>query len=102
MPASTLAAEEFGLHSMDVRRLSAALFEVGCQLTLPAPETRAELALADVPLLQVQFHVAAVERMGGLVALERSQAFSIAGVLPRRRAFVVGCRCLSPKPLPLR
>ena len=67
-----LAAEEFGLHSRDVRRLSAALFEVGCQLTLAAPETRAELTITDGPSLEVQFHVAAVERMGGLVALERS------------------------------
>ena len=66
------AAEEFGLDLRDVRRLSAALFEVGCQLTLAAPETRAELTLADGPSIEVQFHVAAVERMGGLVALEQS------------------------------
>jgi PAS domain S-box-containing protein len=67
-----LAAEEFGLDSTDVRRLSAALFEVGCRLTLAAPETRAELMLSDGPSLEAQFHVAGVERIGGLVALERS------------------------------
>ena len=96
-----LAAEEFGLDSTDVRRLSAALFEVGCQLTLAAPETRAELMLSDGPSLEAQFHVAGVERVGGLVALERSLiAVPIAGPPPRRRAFVVGCRRIAEDPLP--
>jgi PAS domain S-box-containing protein len=67
-----LSAEEFGLDSRDVRRLSAALFEVGCQLTLAAPETRAELMISDGPSLEAQFHVAGVERVGGPVTLERS------------------------------
>jgi PAS domain S-box-containing protein len=68
------AGEEFGLDSKDIRRLSAALFEVGLQLTLPSPTTKSELMLAEGPSLEVQFHVADVERLGGVIALERSLA----------------------------
>jgi PAS domain S-box-containing protein len=68
------AGEEFGLDPRDIRRLSAALFEVGRQLTLAEPITQAELLLAEGPSIEAQFHVAGVERVGGVIALERSLA----------------------------
>jgi PAS domain S-box-containing protein len=66
------AGEEFGLDSSDIRRLSTALFEVGRHLTLGPPATRAELMLAEGPSLEAQFHLFDVERVGGIIALERS------------------------------
>jgi PAS domain S-box-containing protein len=68
------AGEEFGLDPTDIRRLSAALFEVGRQLTLADSGTNAELMLAEGPSLQVQFQVTAVEPLGGTAGLERSLA----------------------------
>jgi PAS domain S-box-containing protein len=67
-----LAGEEFGLDSRDIHGLSAALFEVGRQLTLSPPMTLANLMLADGPSLEAQFHVTDADRIGGISALERS------------------------------
>jgi PAS domain S-box-containing protein len=68
------AGEEFGLDPRDIGRLSAALFEVGRQLTLSSPATQAELMLAEGPSLEAQFRVIDADRLGGIVALERSLA----------------------------
>jgi PAS domain S-box-containing protein len=69
-----MAGEDFGLDSIEVRRLSAVLFEVGRLLIVAPPTTHADLMLADGPSLQVCFHVVDVDRVGGMVALEQSLA----------------------------
>ena len=65
------AGEEFALDPAQIRRLSAALFEVGRLLIIGPPLTHAEVTLADGPSLDVQFHVTDVVRLGGLTTLER-------------------------------
>jgi PAS domain S-box-containing protein len=65
------AAEDFGLDGREIRRLSAAVFEVGQWITSCAPGTKATVALGDGPSLGAHFGVSDASRLGTPDDVER-------------------------------
>src|SRR5436190_3319599 len=66
------AAGEFGLDAIGMRRLCAAVMEIGQAVTSADAPPTARLTLADGPSMQVSIHVPALATLGGIDGIEHS------------------------------